>query len=1513
MTKNQMDLFKRPSLDQITDVPDSIISVYVVEQHIWANGSTPEARAARQVERRTIEEFLLDPVRSFLNDIFRQMAAPYVPQRKDNPIGQGYWIQAEFGSGKSHLLSFIGALALAGEDEWQLVQDKEKQAGLGRRESLYNFYENGLVKKNQDSKGIFVAVKTLVGQGGGGIGLGDTGKDLTEYILDAVADQFFLETGKSLPLYPTEILAERFLNTDDFERYRRDLAKFLQDPTYFDEEAQEDINQFLDNLQNNPDPGIRRDCGQRLWEFYEHYLNTRPKIPMETEDILKHMVKSLLAEGYAGLLLILDEVSLFMRSRSDKQRFEDEKALVVLSNRLAKVENLPVWTVCAAQQAIETRMAGVKNIIARERLDLVPLLNNQDYYYDIALSRVREITDIGAVDQYYEDYQRSFSWPQAVGRDRFAHFFPFYPPSIDVVRAVSYNLTTVRSALYFMLQTLKTQRKRKSKELITLWSLFDDVVEYEEDPSGTTKGIANIKTKWPEAWQAYETAKRQLDTVTKGPLKVYRSRCEKIIRTLFLYHTANLAPNGLKYEDLMNSVMEWKDHAREQRADLQDNLDHYEILTDKLALELAQVVRVGRNYRFEPTGGGPQPRELFQKARAEAEQDEVARRQAWEALLALNGWEIRSALMTMDLASGIRSLFRDIASASQTDLTIKWHGREISGRVYMRDLLDIAKRGAMLPSINSAETGLDYAVFISSTPAVDQLDELIKAKQDPRVLFWSPDALTDSEQSLLVDFTAYRTLVADYRGQDTQEAKVVLDWVQNRLRDQMGAIYRIVPDSYSRGRLAAADHSHMSFICEGELTAILTPLAGQVLDAIYLCKEMAFDAPAPFNDTNAVNVINGIVKVGQIPRGAKPNRDISAAQNYGFDLQIMVHPNDRKLDLSQCRYTQDMANWINDKLGDGSATMPAVSVYKNFMGTNGPNGLHYGLSKRMVQLYLLCLAREGKIRISLSGRNMPVEAIDYSNITTIDFKVAVLEAFDQIQRLKPPEGWEMLAPFAAVLLEDNSLRTARQDADIQSGVGRLLAYKEENLSSFQTLRTGITRLLEDLSLVIPPSSLADDQTQMTKDQGPRTNDQGPMTNDQGPMTNNQELLARLEAWETFLAAPTGTDPIPYLCNALDKAFDYRVYQEEVVYPEEVDDLASRLAEVKQLETFYQYRERLRAVARYSRPDFVETLPDEPALASIKSVLKRTHTLLADSKKLRQFIAGEVSLLNELLEPAEAAIKSYSVRYRQLFDQVTAHTEQVKGQIKALHRRETYLALARLAQVTALGADPRPELERAWRQAVEGPPELFPATLTHATIERELQAMPQPPGCPLTIPNAGDWLQRADDALNQAQTALHLALKDKAALLHSEALRERLKQGQNEPFIAGLLASQTVEEMTTYLRQTLGQPPTAKEPITNDHGPMTNDQGPMTNDQKPMTNDQKPMTNDQEPMTNDPISLLNRYLKQIRIRKLRLTDFIPGKQTIEAGDIDQIVTEFRQFLLAALRTDSDDELPVVELE
>jgi len=129
-----------------------------------------------------------------------------------------------------------------------------------------------------------------------------------------------------------------------------------------------------------------------------------------------------------------------MKDRDEDLRVDDERTFVVLSNRLAKIHNLPVWTVCAAQQAIESKM-GVKNIIADDRLKLVKLLEEDKDYYSIVLARVREIKDPTAISNYYAHYKKGFTWPTAIGENGIRSFLsvpqtgagssPCSPPTTD--------------------------------------------------------------------------------------------------------------------------------------------------------------------------------------------------------------------------------------------------------------------------------------------------------------------------------------------------------------------------------------------------------------------------------------------------------------------------------------------------------------------------------------------------------------------------------------------------------------------------------------------------------------------------------------------------------------------------------------------------------------------------------------------------------------------------------------------------------------------------------------------------------------------------------------------------------------------------------------------------------------------------------------------------------------------------------------------------------------------------
>jgi hypothetical protein len=160
-----------------------------------------------------------------------------------------------------------------------------------------------------------------------------------------------------------------------------------------------------------------------------------------------------------------------------------------------------------------------------------------------------------------------------------------------------------------------------------------------------------------------------------------------------------------------------------------------------------------------------------------------------------------------------------------------------------------------------------------------------------------------------------------------------------------------------------------------------------VLTAAYVSTDIKFDPPFVFRKEEGVKVINGIVKTGRIPKGAKPNQNISAAQNFGFGLNIMKKSAEKELDVSGNAYVQDMWTFIDDKLTDEGQTMKMDTLYKMFMGIGGPKD--YGLTRRMVQIYMLCLVREGHVRVTVGAKaGLATPMLDYSNIADVDFPCA---------------------------------------------------------------------------------------------------------------------------------------------------------------------------------------------------------------------------------------------------------------------------------------------------------------------------------------------------------------------------------------------------------------------------------------------------------------------------------------------------------------------------------------------
>lgn len=1447
MFKNE-DLFTaRKGLNEICKVPDKIISVYSLEKHIWANSNSVASRKARTPELRTTEEFEIESVRPFLTDILRNMAAPYKPERKENPIGQGYWIQAEFGSGKSHLLCFLATLALGRKEAWETVREKEKKLGRGKRESLFRFWEEGIESKScKGKKGVFVIVKTLVGVGGGAIGITDRGRRLTEYILDAAKEQLQIELGKNISFYPAELLADRFIS-EDSDRYRKDLRKFLRDPNFFEEDEFEEVDDFIRDIQQNKSPEYKRSCGNKLWRFYTEYLDVQPNIVAETEDVLKHLVETILAEGYSGVLLVLDEVSLFMKNRDENQRTDDEKTLVVLSNRLAKVHNLPIWTVCAAQQAIESKM-GVKNIIADDRLKLVKLLEEDKDYYDIVLARVREIKNQSAINNYYLHYKRGFTWPNSIGEEEFHHFFPFHKPAIEVLRAITYELTTARSAIHFMHQTLKHQTKQKGRELIRLWELFDEAVRYEEDPSGVHAGLVAIKTKREREYRAYELCKRQIDGMTKGHLKVHRDKAIKIVQTLFLYHIAKTRPQGLTPEEIANSVLIERD--AESNAD--ENIQHYEILAENLKKQLRQIVQTfdedkRPRYGFEPVFTGLDPRVEFQKARDEVESNEVMVKEAWEHLLALDEWPIRTRQITIDLSSGVRSIFRAVApfttpweerqSVRSRDqpLEINWQGRQTSGLVGMRDLRRLASNNVPLPSIDTSQTDNDFSVIIGSKAVTEeQIKKLLGSRNDTRILLWTPSELTHEEQQKLLDFAAYRKLILDWQGKDTEDAVTIINWVADNLQTDLAKIVQIVNSSYDRGRVDAINNSQMEFHVAGELRSILTPLIDRILTSTYESREIKFEPPFVFRKEEGVKVINGIVRTGRIPKGAKPNQNISAAQNFGFGLQIIKKSAEKELDIIDNRYVQDIGDFIDDKLVDEAQTMKLETLYKNFMGIGGPKD--YGLTRRMVQIFLLCLVREGRVRVSLDQKSgLPILVIDYSTISEIDFSARVLDNILEVQKMAEPENWEVLRPYAEKLLDETIPST----------------HDDRKISSFRTKLRSLFNKEKEESLRI--ESRAKSLFEVLKS-----------TN---PYETELSQVAKLFSIDLEVG-----DDIDILLHGLKEAFGYKAFDTNAASQAEVDDLANRLRNYWDITRFLNVENEIRTIHAYCNHPL-------PELENLKGIITAQKRLCEKISDLRTYIDSDVKLKTELIgrippeagetETLGALVKEYTPVYATLHDSVMNNAEDSRRAIHVIIEGDELKALKILERITALQPAVFDDLEM---KLTESANEIFECpTPSRNSIEEHLKGRPVHE-CGLSFKNAQEYLD-ADDALAEdAVRRFNNTFDLKMGVFLNPKVRSKLEQGRSEPVVAGLLACNDVAEVRSYLVKAALEDAS----ITD---------------------------------------VINRYLKRIIIKRVKIADFKPSVNTVEEEQITQLAEEFKGYLKDHLDSieEEDDSLPMLQLE
>ena len=110
----------------------------------------------------------------------------------------------------------------------------------------------------------------------------------------------------------------------------------------------------------------------------------------------------------------------------------------------------------------------------------------------------------------------------------------------------------------------------------------------------------------------------------------------------------------------------------------------------------------------------------------------------------------------------------------------------------------------------------------------------------------------------------------------------------------------------------------------------------------------------------------------------------------------------------------------------------------------------------------------------------------------------------------------------------------------------------------------------------------------------------------------------------------------------------------------------------------------------------------------------------------------------------------------------------------------------------------------------------------------------------------------------------------AGLLRQPALWSLLEQGRHEPFIAEVLATPDAESLADLLTGRLPDDP-------------------------------------------ERANLLAKSLKRVVVKVVRFQDFKPAKSTVERGDVEAVVDDFRRFLQGVFGKDGKDQSVIMDLD
>jgi len=915
--------------------------------------------------------------------------------------GQGFWVEAEYGSGKTHFLATLTALLSDFSDElWNKANDDE----IRRYQARLKEYR------------LFPVILSLLGEAGA-----DTTNSRT--LMDVLLEKGFRPALKRAGL---EKRVRLTMAQDLINWYE---GQSVADKASIDAYIQQKTSSSVFELSENDDQ-------ETIAQYLTAYLaekQVQALITTSVKDRLAGIYRQIVAQGYAGVLIIIDEYERWANIHVNnlEARAKDEDLLETLGFLLFKELGLLVHTIVASQSAMPAKLHGGQE---GDRFIPLQLLASQDERdYDIIASRrIRSLNPqrYPEITDYFRFYQQSFDFARQLTEEEFKETYPFQPRCFEIVRRItSRDLPGPRSGIRILYEVLQNKDLLARDMLIRVGDLIHS--------DHLLKGCLS-KPVYKPHYTAYNNALQALPSLE---LDEDLELAKNLLTTLYLWYEANYdrLDKPLSIKDLTEATL------------LVDNVLKAEdsvllVLNDLNALPQIQVE--GESARFIPSEEIILPHNIFK--------DYVRKIQQGDRYPVINTWNESLVWKTM-FTNSRSGMFADLETEQSVSRSFEVHNLQYSGEIIL------ATRWQADWGMRLVTDDVHFRIVIMVADVAHRVksDEL----QDPRIAVVYPAVLGDDAYLAATNYLAWIRMNDDYKNRTGKEAETIQGWLATQKSTYINALLQTQLGLYRNGSVITRDNlgietreifGKVGFV---DQTSLLTE---KILSACY--KQPLFEWSILRSTLTASEA--GKLFEGYFGKNPAPAQ-ITATKNYGVGLGLS-NPD------QPGQFAPQQGALALEKISELLAAEKGgeLKVYKVLETLSRPP---YGLPYLVIQLYLLAFVRRGNPRVDLSlkinhkirtrdNHPLPQSRINPATITELQWRPDLWSSMDALVPAMGPQ-WNDVLDYGRLIVDD--LRATVNQTDIEAESQRLLESSKRVSNEVDQTQKSIQSLQRTLGVDLP--------------------------------------------------------------------------------------------------------------------------------------------------------------------------------------------------------------------------------------------------------------------------------------------------------------------------------------------------------------------------------------------------------------------------------------------------------------